>query len=92
MKIPFFGKPEYQKPQISPVPDGQSSDESGTFINEGQRQILVKIVDGGKPQDLVIALGTLQVAADIVKQTLSAWHMKDARVKGILKVHGNGQG
>jgi len=91
-RIPRFGKPEYQAPQTPPVPQGQTSEESGTFINEKERQILVKIVDGGKPQDLAIALGTLQVAADIVKQTLSVWHMKDARSKGILKIQGNGVG
>jgi len=87
-----FGKPAYQAPQVSPVPEGQDSDQSGTYINESARQIIVKIFDGGKPADLTIALGTLEVAKDIVKQCLSSWHMKDARTKGIIKVNGNGVG
>ena len=92
MKFPQFGKKEYAAPQVSSVPEGQGSDMSGTFINEGQRQILVKLCDGGKPEDLQMALGTLEIAKDIVKQTLTAWHQKDARTKGLIKVTGNGHG
>ena len=87
-----FGKPEYQAPKVSPVPDGQSSQGSGTMINESTRQIQVIIFDGGRPEDLAIALGTLEIAKDVVKHQISAWHEKDRRLKGIISVGGNGHG
>jgi hypothetical protein len=92
MKIPFFGKPQYQAPQVASVPEGQTSMNSGTFINEKERQIVVKIFDDGSPAALAIALGTLEVAKDIVKHQLTAWHDKERRVKGIIQVQGNGHG
>ena len=82
--IPKFGKKEYQEKQVAPVPEGQNASQSGTFINESQRQILVKIVDDGNPSALAIALGTLEIATDIVKRQLSEWHMKDNKHKTII--------
>ncbi len=89
-----FGKEKYAAPQVSPIPEGQSSQESGTLINEAKRQIQVLLFDDGSPAALAIALGTLEVAKDIVKHQLSAWHDKDRKVKGIIIPHveGNGHG
>lgn len=85
-----FGKDKYARPQISPVPEGQKEKMSGTMINESARQIRVEIFDCGTPEDLLKALGHLEIAKDIVKQTLSVWHEKDRRVKGIITPPGNG--
>ena len=75
MKFPKFGKSEYRSPQVSAVPPGQEANQGGTFINEAQRQILIKIIDGGQREDLAIALVVLTIASDIVKQKLTEWHM-----------------
>ena len=93
MKIPFFGKTKYQAPQISPVPEGQAATMSGTYINEERREILVRIFDGGKPEDLALAIGTIRIAEDIIKQTISLWHTKEQRRSALLVPCGtNGKG
>lgn len=91
MKFPFKKNP-YNEPQVAPVPEGQSMEQTGTYINEGQRQIMVKICDTGSPTDLATALGALEIAKDVIKQTLTAWHMKDRQRKGIIVPKTNGQG
>lgn len=83
-----FGKPKYQAPQISPIPEGQTTDQNGTYINEAGRQIIVKIFDDGSPKALKEALGDLEIAKDVVKNTLSQWHFKDQRRSGILVPNG----
>jgi hypothetical protein len=92
MKFPSFGKKEYSAPQIAPVPEENTTDQNGTYINEAKRQFQVKIVDTGKMEDLALALGTLEIAKDVIKQTMSAWHMKDAQRKAILVPRSNGHG
>lgn len=93
MKVPFFGKPEYQAPQVSSVPPGQKSENSGTYVNEERREIMVRIFDDGTPKALSLALGELAIASDVIKQTISDWHMKEARKKAILVPRGlNGKG
>ena len=32
-------------------------------------------------EDLALAIGTLEIAKDVIKSTMSAWHMKDAQRK-----------
>ena len=92
MKFPNFGKKEYLVPQIAPVPPENSVDQNGTYINEAKRQFQVKIIDTGKMEDLALAIGTLEIAKDVIKQTMSAWHMKDAQRKAILVPRSNGHG
>ena len=84
IKFPGFGKNKYQQHQVSSVPEGQSTNENGTYILEEKRQIIIKIMDSGNPIDLAIALGTLQIAADIIKQTLTKWHASDRQRTGII--------
>jgi len=90
MKIPFFNKPKYMAPQVSPVLERAAEDQTGTYINEKQRYFLVKIYDDGTPDSMAKALGALEVAKDVVKANLSAWHMKEAQRKAILTPNGNG--
>ena len=93
MKVPFFGKPnKYQAPQISPIPERAQEDQSGTYINEGKRAFVVKIFDDGTPDSLAKAIGALEIAKDVVKQTLTMWHMKEAKRKAILVPNVNGGG
>lgn len=87
-----FGKKEYQEPQISPIPEDQESKQSGTYINESKRHIRIEIYDCGQPDDLSKALGTLRISEDVVKQTLSIWHMKDRQRKGIFVPNGKSNG
>lgn len=87
-----FGKPQYRAPQVASVPEGQSSDLNGTYVNEEARQILIKICDGGNLQDMAAALGTLEVAKDIIKQTITMWHAKDAQRKSIITPNGRSHG
>ena len=92
MKFPSFGKKEYAVPQVAKVPEENSTDQNGTYINEAKRQFQVKIIDTGKMEDLALAIGTLEIAKDVIKQTMSAWHMKDAQRKAILIPRSNGHG
>ena len=92
MKFPNFGKKEYSVPQIAPIPAENSVDQNGTYINEAKRQFQVKIIDTGKMEDLALAIGTLEIAKDVIKQTMSAWHMKDAQRKAVLIPRSNGHG
>lgn len=93
MKIPFFNqKPEYRAPQIAPVPEGQADKFNGTLINEAGRAFRIEIFDKGNPEDLALALGTLEIAKDVIKQTMTVWHMKDAKRSALLVPRGNGNG
>lgn len=86
MKLPFMPN-KYNQPQpppIAAVPEGQSMEQSGTYINESQRQIIVKICDAGGPGDLASALGCLEIAKDVVKNTLTQWHLRDRQKKVII--------
>lgn len=87
-----FGKDAYRAPQVAAIPEGQTSELNGTFVNEEKRQIIIRICDGGNMQDLPVALGTLEIAKDIIKNTLSVWHAKDARRKSLIMPNGNGHG
>lgn len=92
MKFPNFGKKEYSVPQVAPVPSENSVEQNGTYINEAKRQFQVKIIDTGKMDDLTLAIGTLEIAKDVIKATMSTWHQKDAQRKAILVPRGNGHG
>jgi hypothetical protein len=87
-----FGKPKYQAPQVAPIPEGQAEKHNGVFINEAGRSIKIEIFDHGKEGTLENALGTLEMAKDIVKQQIVGWHLKEQRAKGIIAVRGNGHG
>lgn len=94
MKFPF-GPNKYNQPQVSlapPVPEENSTEKTGTYINEQKRQIIVQIFDTGSPEFLATALGALEIAKDVVKQTLTAWHQSDRNRKGILVPKPNGNG
>ena len=86
MKNPFKpnGYNAPAPPPIAAVPEHQSSAMNGTYISERDRQFVVKIYDGGKPEDLACALGTLEIAKDIIKNTLSQWHIREKSNKGII--------
>jgi hypothetical protein len=79
-----------QVPVIPPVPEGQNSHQNGTFIDARQRQIIVKICDGGKPEDLAVALGSLEMAKDIVKSVITQWHAAEKNQNAILVPKPNG--
>lgn len=90
-----FGKKEYAQPQGPEVPSGQQADQNGIYINSETRQFVIKIFDGGKPEDLAAALGTLEIAKDVIKQTMSMWHARDAQRRGVGQIivpKGNGNG
>jgi hypothetical protein len=85
----IFRPNKYNVPQpkveICPaVSEGQTSDNNGTYVSDKDRQFVVKIYDGGKPSDLAVALGTLEIAADIIKNQMSRWHQADANRSGII--------
>lgn len=83
MKFPF-PKNKYTESQAElcpPVPDGQTTDKNGTYISDKDRQFVIKIFDSGRPQDLALALGTLDIAADVIKNQMSRWHQADANRK-----------
>lgn len=90
----FIPKPEHRVIPPPPVPEGNTIEGNGTYINEQGRQFMVKIFDTGKPIDLAVALGTLDIAKDVIKQKMSEWHLRDARAKAILipKMNGNPNG
>lgn len=93
MKVPFFNqKPEYKAPQIAPIPEGQADKQSGVLINEQGRCFRVEIFDHGTPQSLAEALGTLEIAKDVIKQQMSIWHVKEQKRAAILIPRGNGNG
>ena len=79
-----------QVPVIPPVPEGQNSHQNGTFIDAKNRQIIIKICDGGKPEDLAVALGSLEMAKDIVKNVIPQWHAAEKNQNAILIPKGNG--
>lgn len=83
MKFPF--KPnKYNAPQVElcpPVPEGNSTEKNGTYISDKDRQFIIKIHDTGRPQDLATALGTLEIAADVIKNQMSQWHKADLNRK-----------
>lgn len=86
MQIPFFNqKPQYRAPQVPPVPARKEGEETGVYVNESERCFLVRIYDTGSPHDIALALGTLRIAEDVVKQTLSSWHTREARRSAILR-------
>lgn len=91
-KIFNFGKPQYQAPQIAPIPDDQDKKTSGVLINEQGRCFRVEIFDHGTPQSLAEALGTLEIAKDVIKQQMSIWHVKEQKRSGLLVPGGNGNG
>ena len=91
MKFPHFGKNKYNESKVSPVPEGQEQKQNGVFINEGARHVVVHIYDCGRPDDIAVALGNLEIAKDVVKQTFSDWHSKDVRRAAIIvpKINGH---
>jgi hypothetical protein len=93
MKFPFGGNGgnKYQVPQVADIPERKAEDQTGTYINESERMIMIKIFDSSDPLVLAAALGTLEMAKDIVKQQLTAWHDRERRRSAILtpKLHGN---
>jgi hypothetical protein len=92
MKIPFMKPNKYQMPQIAPVPEGQDTRNNGVYINEEKRCFRIDIFDQGKPGTLEQALGTLEVAKDIIKHHISMWHAREQRRSAILVPKGNGHG
>ena len=67
--------------------------ETGTFINEAERRIIIHIYDDGSPDSLKLAVGELCCALDIAKQTISQWHFKNRQTKGIIvSPQANGKG
>lgn len=90
--IPRFGKPPYQAPQVAPIPEGRDKQTNGVYINEATRAIRIDIFDSGVPGTLENAVGTLELAKDVVKAKISEWHIKEQRRSAILtpKIDGNG--
>jgi hypothetical protein len=80
----FIPKPQHRVIPAPPVPEGQTTDANGTYINENKRCFQVHIFDSGKDADLATAIGTLEIAKDIVKQKLSEWHIRDKQAKAII--------
>lgn len=81
-----------QVPAVPPIPERDPSVQTGTYINEQNREIIIRIVDHGKPEDLATGLGAIEIGKDIVKQTISSWHQREAMTRGILVPKGNGHG
>ena len=80
-----------QPPPIEPPPSptDEHPRRNGIFLNEKDRSIQVIIYENGE-QSLPMALGSLEMAKDVVKQQLTAWHIRETRRPGIL-VPGNGK-
>lgn len=89
---PFWKKNPYNQPHPidpPPVPTEEHPRRNGIFINEKERSIQVVIYENGE-QSMGMALGSLEMAKDVVKQQLTAWHMREKPRTGIL-VPSNGR-
>ena len=89
---PFWKKNPYNQPKPidpPPVPTEEHPRRNGVFINEKERSIQVVIYENGE-QSMGMALGSLEMAKDVVKQQLTAWHMREKQRTGIL-VPSNGR-
>lgn len=90
-KLFNFGKKEYQVPQINSVPEGRQEQRNAVLLNDDMRCFRIDIFDHNRPEDLETALGTLELAKDVIKQKLSEWHYKDKMRSGLLVPKGNGK-
>ncbi len=90
MKMPFFKPNKYNVPQVAPVPADNEAVANGVYINEARRCFRIDIFDKGTPGTLESALGTLEIAKDILKHQIPAWHAKQQAQRGILVPKGNG--
>lgn len=87
-----FGNRKYETPGVSPIPKDRAMQGNGVYFSDDTRSFRIEIFDHGTNDDMTCALGTLEVAKDVVKQKLSEWHVKDARKAAILVPRNGGGG
>ncbi len=92
MKMPFFKPNKYTAPQVPAIPVDQPTKGNGVYINEVGRSFKIEIFDQGTPGTLESALGTLEIAKDILKHQIPLWHAKAQARSAILVPRGNGHG
>ena len=89
---PFWKKNPYNQPRPidpPPAPTEEHPRRNGIFINEKERSIQVVIYENGETS-ISMGLGSLEMAKDVLKQQLTAWHMREKPRAGIL-VPSNGR-
>ena len=92
----LWRKKQMQKPTAipapidpPPAPTEENPRRNGIFVNEKDRSLQIILYQNGE-QSLGMALGSLEMAKDMVKQQLTAWHMREQKRPSIL-VPGNGR-
>ncbi len=90
----FIPKPQHRVIPPAAIPERKEEDQTGTYINEGARAILVKLFDDGTTEGLKRLIGELELAKDIVKSQISNWHVREQAAKnltqGIIVPRANG--
>lgn len=71
-----------------PSPTDENPRRNGILVNDQEKSILVRIYQNGD-ESLCQALGSLEMAKDVVKQQLTAWHMRQR--KSPILVPSNGR-
>jgi hypothetical protein len=73
-----------------PAPTDEAPRRNGVFINDKEKCLQVMIFQNGD-DSLPMALGSLELAKDVIKQKMTEWNIRQRQIQPKILVPGNGK-